>query len=81
MSAISPARNAADNFTQPTNKLGVTLIDQWWPKGDTRGLNKVIKESITVSNDHTGCCLTIKESITITINYWGSTEVSCPLGV
>ena len=44
-------------------------------KGDTRGLNKVIKESITVGNDHTGCCLTIKESITITINYWGSTEV------
>jgi hypothetical protein len=27
LSAISPARIAADNFTQPTNKLGVTLND------------------------------------------------------
>ena len=49
-----------------TSKHGVTQ------KGDTRGLNKVIKESIIVGNVHTGCCLTIKESITLTIYYWGT---------
>ena len=74
LSAISPARNAADNITQPTNKLGVTLNDHLGPKGDTKGLNRAIKESICVGNVHTGCCLTIRESIPSIINYWGSTS-------